>query len=185
MSIVLLPIGSHSIDWCFCLIGKGTSQKFNRIVCNSNVGVYCLPLPTTPIHVNSLTCRSKFIMRLVITFHTLLLFATILALQWQGRQGMFRSGHVGFFRFSASFLICILLNGGIRWSKAIDQLGDSELNISWHCIICNNPNSSYTVHDYQSIETVLSQVPHRYSLSVLGPGFKWMSFAFVSNKMTR
>jgi hypothetical protein len=28
-----------------------------------------------------LTCRSKFIMRLVITFHTLLLFATILALQ--------------------------------------------------------------------------------------------------------
>jgi hypothetical protein len=33
-----------------------------------------------------------------------------------------------------------------------DQLGDSELNISWHCIICNNPNYSYTVHDYQSIE---------------------------------
>jgi hypothetical protein len=32
--------GSHSIDWCFCLIGKGASQKFNRIVCNSNVGVY-------------------------------------------------------------------------------------------------------------------------------------------------
>ena len=31
-----------------------------------------------------------------------------------GRKGMFRSGHVGFFRFSASFLICILLNGGIR-----------------------------------------------------------------------
>jgi hypothetical protein len=33
-----------------------------------------------------------------------------------------------------------------------DQLGDSELNISWHCIICNNPNYSYTVHDYKSIE---------------------------------
>jgi hypothetical protein len=154
--------------------------------------------------------RSKFIMRLVITFHTLLLFATILALQpkillilegteetnfvfarespcfieyhhlivcilkrmqnigkiqhdhyetfleplfppnlqfchrcrigilsrflvqgsngchlhlwairWLGRQGMFRSGHVRFFRFAASFLICILLNGGIRWSKEI------------------------------------------------------------------
>jgi hypothetical protein len=30
---------------------------------------------------NILTCRSKFSMRLVITFHTLLLFSTILALQ--------------------------------------------------------------------------------------------------------
>ena len=37
-----------------------------------------------------------------------------------------------------------------------DQLGDSELNISWHCIICNNPNYSYTVHDYQSIEITSS-----------------------------
>ena len=32
------------------------------------------------------------------------------------------------------------------------QLGDSELNISWYCIVCNNPNYSSTVHDYQSIE---------------------------------
>ena len=37
-----------------------------------------------------------------------------------------------------------------------DQLGDAELNISWHVIICNNPNYSYTVHDYQSIEITSS-----------------------------
>jgi hypothetical protein len=35
------------------------------------------------------------------------------------------------------------------------QLGDSELNISWYCIVCNNPNYSSTVHDYQSIEVCL------------------------------
>ena len=32
------------------------------------------------------------------------------------------------------------------------QMGDSELNISWNCLVCNNPNYSSTVHDYQSIE---------------------------------
>ena len=32
------------------------------------------------------------------------------------------------------------------------QLGDSELNISWYCMVCNNPYYSSTVHDYQRIE---------------------------------
>ena len=35
------------------------------------------------------------------------------------------------------------------------QLEDTELNISWHCIICNNPNYSSTVHDYQTVDVDL------------------------------
>ena len=34
-----------------------------------------------------------------------------------------------------------------------NQLGDSDLNISWHCVICNNPNYSTILHDYNNIET--------------------------------
>jgi uncharacterized CHY-type Zn-finger protein len=33
-----------------------------------------------------------------------------------------------------------------------NQLENTELNISWHCIICNNPNYSSTVHDYQTVD---------------------------------
>lgn len=33
-----------------------------------------------------------------------------------------------------------------------NQLEDTELNISWHCIICNNPNYSSTVHVYQTVD---------------------------------
>ena len=33
-----------------------------------------------------------------------------------------------------------------------NQLEDTELKISWHCTICNNPNYSSTVHDYQTVD---------------------------------
>jgi hypothetical protein len=33
-----------------------------------------------------------------------------------------------------------------------NQLEDPDLNISWHCIICNNPNYSATVHDCQTVD---------------------------------
>ena len=36
--------------------------------------------------------------------------------------------------------------------QTYQNLGDSDLNISWHCIICNNPNYSTTVHDLFSNE---------------------------------
>ena len=37
-------------------------------------------------------------------------------------------------------------------SQTYDKLSDSELNISWHCIVCNNANFSETVHDLFSCE---------------------------------
>ena len=36
--------------------------------------------------------------------------------------------------------------------RTYQNLGDSDLNISWHCIICNNPNYSTSVHDLFSNE---------------------------------
>jgi hypothetical protein len=167
---------------------------------------------------------------LVITFHTLLLFATILALQpkilliiegteetnfifarespcfneyhhlivciLKRRQKIGKIQHDHYETFLVYLVILLLTNANdihlnpgprtereylcgtcdktVNWEErgvicetcdqwyhagcqnihtlSYDQLGDSELNISWHCIICNNLNYSYTVHDYQSIE---------------------------------
>ena len=177
---------------------------------------------------------SKFIMRLVITFHTLFLFATILTLQpkillilegteetnfvfarespsfneyhhlivciLKRRQQIGKIQHDHYETFLVYLVILLLTNGNdihlnpgpraereylcgtcdktVNWEErgvicetcdqwyhagcqnihtlSYDQLGDSELNISWHCIICNNPNYSYAVNDYQSIEIASS-----------------------------
>ena len=37
-------------------------------------------------------------------------------------------------------------------SKTYEILSDSELNVSWHCLICNNANYTDTVHDLFSCE---------------------------------
>ena len=37
-------------------------------------------------------------------------------------------------------------------SKTYEVLSDSDLNVSWHCLICNGPNHSSTVHDLFSNE---------------------------------
>ena len=56
-------------------------------------------------------------------------------------------------------------------SETYEVLGDSELNVSWHCLICNNPNYSTTVHDLFSNEmsycsTSIGSVP---DISVSSP----------------
>ena len=52
-----------------------------------------------------------------------------------------------------------------------EVLGDSEMNVSWHCWICERPNYSSTVHDLHSKEVTFgtSSIGSVPDLSVSSP----------------
>ena len=56
-------------------------------------------------------------------------------------------------------------------SQTYEALGDSDLNLSWHCRICERPNYSSTVHDLHSNEVTFctSSIGSVPDLSVSSP----------------